>query len=84
MKKASIKAKSGLQLIRVPIYKTDKVFLYMDIKKLKIHLKITGGDERELSFKECVRFIDTRPEMLPSWKKEQILFIASKLGFFGV
>ncbi len=72
------------QSYKVTIYKTQKLLLYMNIKLLKIFLRYKGGGETELSFKECVRFIDTRPEMHPSWKKEQILYIATLLGFFGV
>ena len=71
-------------LDKLILYKKKKILLYINLLELKIYLNAEGGDDTELSFKECVRFIDTRPETAPEWKRKQILLIASKLGFFGV
>ena len=66
------------------LYKNKQQSLYLDMKKLMIILKIKGGEAKELSFIEFVRFIDTRSEKNPEWKRDKILFTASKLGFFGI
>lgn len=65
------------------IYRNKQKKLYMDKNELKIYL-IEKGTEKELTFLETIRFIDTIPEKSSQWKRDKILFIALRLGFFGV
>ena len=66
------------------LYKNKKQNLFFDKNELRLILKIKGGEVKELSFIEFVRFIDTRADKNEKWKKNIILSVAASLGFFGV